>query len=227
MRPHANRRYILYVTSAVYNRLATMVGKNNVLSNDHYSKGLFKHTKTWFNQPARANRRRQTRIAKAAAVFPRPTAGLLRPAVVPPTQRYNYKIRLGRGFTVEELKEAGIPIKKAQSIGIAVDTRRRNKSEESKATNVQRLKEFKSKLVVFPRTSKPKQGDATKADLKTAVQNTLREIIPLPKTVLPVSRAITAADKSAVSVYTTLRKVRVEKKLAGKRAKKAAEKQQA
>jgi len=44
------------------------------------------------------------RVAKAKAVFPRPTAGALRPAVHSMTQRYNTKIRAGRGFTLAELK---------------------------------------------------------------------------------------------------------------------------
>ena len=46
---------------------------------------------------------------------------------------------------------AGIPKKYAQSIGIAVDHRRRNRSLEGLQANVQRLKTFKAKLVVFPR----------------------------------------------------------------------------
>ena len=33
--------------------------------------------------------------AKAAKLSPRPAAGLLRPVVHPPTQRYNMKLRLG------------------------------------------------------------------------------------------------------------------------------------
>jgi hypothetical protein len=41
---------------------------------------------------------------QAEAMFPRPTSGLLRPAVRPPTQRYNMKLRPGRGFTLQELK---------------------------------------------------------------------------------------------------------------------------
>ena len=201
-----------------------MVSHNNVLPNAHYSKGYFTHIKTWFNQPARHQRRRLARQAKAAAVFPRPTAGLLRPAVRPPTQRYNYKIRLGRGFTMDELKAAGISAKVARTIGVAVDARRRNKSEEAKALNVERLQTFKAKLVVFPRGSKVKQGDTPKAELKNVAQNTLREIIPLPKAQAPlVARAITKAERTA-SVYTTLRKARVEKKLFGKRTKKASQK---
>lgn len=42
--------------------------------------------------------------------------------------QYNSKVRLGRGFNVEELKEAGISKKMALTIGIAVDHRRTNKS---------------------------------------------------------------------------------------------------
>jgi large subunit ribosomal protein L13e len=201
-----------------------MVNKNNVLPNAHYSKGYLRHIKTWFNQPARHQRRRLARQAKAAAVFPRPTAGLLRPAVRPPTQRYNYKIRLGRGFTMEELKAAGVSPAVARTIGIAVDGRRRNKSEEAKALNVERLLAFKSKLVVFPRGSKVKNGDTPKAELKSVAQNTLREIIPLPKAQAPlISRAISKAERSA-SVYATLRKARVDKKINGKRLKKSSEK---
>lgn len=42
--------------------------------------------------------------------FPRPVAGALRPAVRPPTQRYNMKLRAGKGFTLEELKVSRRPI---------------------------------------------------------------------------------------------------------------------
>jgi large subunit ribosomal protein L13e len=44
------------------------------------------------------------RQKKAVAVFPRPTAGPLRPAVPSQTLKYNSKIRGGQGFTLEELK---------------------------------------------------------------------------------------------------------------------------
>jgi large subunit ribosomal protein L13e len=52
--------------------------------------------------------------------------------------------------------------KHAKTIGIAVDHRRRNKSVESLQVNAQRLKLYKSKLILLPRKlSKPKKGDAT------------------------------------------------------------------
>merc|ERR1719378_1799827 len=101
-----------------------MVKGNNVIANAHFHKTCWQnHVKTWFDQAARKK--------KAAAIAPRPVAGLLRPAVHPPTNKYNYKLRQGRGFTFAELKEAGINRKEARSIGIAVDHRRRNRSMES------------------------------------------------------------------------------------------------
>merc|ERR1712173_287102 len=68
-------------------------------------------------------RRRQNRIAKAAKVAPRPL-GKLRPVVSCPTYKYNLKQRAGRGFTLEEIKAAGLSKKFARTIGIAVDHRR-------------------------------------------------------------------------------------------------------
>ena len=40
------------------------------------------------------------------------------------------KVRKGKGFTKDELKAAGISMKKALSIGISMDHRRRNHCEE-------------------------------------------------------------------------------------------------
>ena len=86
----------------------------------------------------------------------------LRPAVRGQTVQYNTKIREGRGFTLAELKEAGIGKKQARGIGIIVDHRRRNLSKEGKKLNVERLKAYKSKLIVFPRKAgKPKKCDST------------------------------------------------------------------
>lgn len=60
------------------------------------------------------------------------------------------------------LQAAGIHKKTARTIGISVDPRRRNKSTESLQANVQRLKEYRSKLILFPRkASAPKKGDST------------------------------------------------------------------
>lgn len=128
--------------------------------------------RTWFDQPGRKLRRRQARKAKAATLGVRPL-NLLRPAVRGQTVRYNRKIREGRGFTLTELKEAGIGRKEARGVGIVVDHRRRNLSEEGKSLNVERLKAYKSRLIVFPRNlKKPKKGDST-VRMRVTVQDNL------------------------------------------------------
>jgi hypothetical protein len=58
-------------------------------------------------------------------------------------------VRFGRGFTLEELKEAGIGRLYAKTVGISVDHRRTNKSVEAMKANVERLKTYKARLVVF------------------------------------------------------------------------------
>ncbi|CAI9092871.1 OLC1v1028216C1 [Oldenlandia corymbosa var. corymbosa] len=91
------------------------------------------YVRTRFNQPARKSRRRNARQKKAVKIFPRPTAGPLRPIVHGQTVKYNMKVRAGRGFTLDELKAAGIPKKLAPTVGI-IDA----KTEElATATQVQ------------------------------------------------------------------------------------------
>lgn len=51
---------------------------------------------------------------------------------------------------------------KAQTLGIAVDKRRSNRCTESLQVNVMRLKEYKSKMILFPKKqNKPRKGDAS------------------------------------------------------------------
>ena len=81
-----------------------MVKHNNVVPNRHFHKDWQVRVRTWFNQAPSKKSRRNKRAAKAEAIFPRPVAGLLRPAVRPPTKRYDMKLRSGKGFTLLELK---------------------------------------------------------------------------------------------------------------------------
>lgn len=50
------------------------------------------------------------RQKKAIKIFPRPTAGALRPIVHGQTLKYNMKVRAGRGFTLEELKVSSLEL---------------------------------------------------------------------------------------------------------------------
>lgn len=166
---------------------------------------------------------RAARAAKAEKVFPRPVEGLLRPAVRGTSKRYNMKVRLGRGFTLEELKEAGIGAKYAQTIGIAVDHRRRNKSLETMQANVNRLKTYMSKLVLFPRNAKaPKAGDATANEVATAEQLE-GKILPLAKEKFAVEFAPVTDELKAASAYGKLRLEMMNKRQVGPRFKKAQE----
>ena len=152
-------------------------GGNNVIPNVHFRKVNGQQCgpknrvfmRTWLNQAGRKKRRLTTRRKKAAAIAPRPAAGLLRPVVHPPTQRYNTKLRLGKGFTLDELREAKISPKLAPTIGIAVDHRRKNRSVEGMQANVDRLKLYMSKLLIFPKGHGKKcvkQGDTARSELQ-------------------------------------------------------------
>ena len=160
----ADKRWVSHTTT-VRGRCTTASPRPNwrhipVLHGNHFHKDWQRRVRTWFDQPGRKLRRRTARKVKTAKLGARPLT-LLRPAVRGQTVRYNRKLREGRGFTLAELKEAGINRKEARGIGIVVDHRRRNLSEEGKALNVERLKAYKAKLIVFPRkASKPKKGDS-------------------------------------------------------------------
>ena len=91
----------------------------------------------------------------------------MRPAVRGQTNRYNCRLRLGRGFTVEELKAAGIHgINYARSIGIAIDLRRKDTCSETQKMNTDRIKQYISRIILKPR----KKGDK-KAQVKEATQD--------------------------------------------------------
>lgn len=198
-----------------------MVKHNNVIPNIHCSKKYCESSRgplkvrLTLNQAGKKKSRRLARAAKAAAIAPRPLQ-LLRPAVHCPTQRYSAKVRLGKGFTIEELKAAGLTARYARTVGIAVDHRRTNKSRDSLNANVARLEEYKSKLIVFPkkRLSKVKNGDSSAEDCKAATQFK-GTVLPLAKP----SNEVVMADvpSQEVSAFTQMRVARQETKIAGYR----------
>jgi len=123
-----------------------------MVPNDHLRKDWYKRVKTYFDDPARARRRHNARVLLAKKIAPRPAEGPLRPLVHCPTVRYNSKVRLGRGFTKEELIAAGFDPARARFMGIAVDTRRVHaKDEDLKKQNIARLAAYKAKFVRVPK----------------------------------------------------------------------------
>ncbi|KAK9115634.1 hypothetical protein Sjap_014581 [Stephania japonica] len=200
-----------------------MVKHNNVVPNGHFKKHWQNYVKTWFNQPARKTRRRIARQKKAVKIFPRPTAGPLRPIVHGQTLKYNMKVRAGRGFSLEELKAVGISKKLAPTIGIAVDHRRKNRSLESLQTNIQRLKTYKAKLVVFPIVpGKFKNGDSSAEELAATTQ-IQGQLMPITNE-QPTVELINPSDEiKSLKAYQKLRLERMNKQHHGARLKKAAE----
>jgi len=199
--------------------------RNQVIHGNHFHKKWQQHVKTWFDQPAKKLRRSKRRLQKARQIAPRPL-GLLRPVVRCPTIRYNKKVRAGRGFTIEELKAAGIAKAVARTIGIAVDHRRRNKSMESLQLNAQRLKEYRAKLILFPRKKAArKEGEPTEEEMKRATQLPGRDVMPIRQMhIREKARTITDAEK-AFKAYEHVRRARGAAKSIGRKEKKARERE--
>lgn len=209
---------------------------NNQIQKHHFHKHWQERVRVHFDQPGRKHRRREARLAKAAAVAPRPV-DKLRPVVHCPTVKYNRRVRAGRGFTLAELKEAGIPKKLASTIGIAVDHRRVNYSKESLVANVARLKDYKARLILFPRKSGQfKKLDSSAEEVKAAKAAFAAEgktegyatnvgaTFPIKNASLEDAISHVKRDdlpKGEEAAYRRLREARSEARYAGIRAKRA------
>ncbi|KAA1123482.1 60S ribosomal protein L13 [Puccinia graminis f. sp. tritici] len=210
---------------------------NNVLHKNHFRKDWQRRVKTWFDQPGAKKRRRNARQAKAAAAGVRPTS-LLRPAVRCQTVRYNRRIRAGRGFTSAELAAAGIRRKEALSIGVPYDHRRRNKSEEGVSCNVDRLKAYKERLIIFPKNAKkPGKADSTVRfsevlnsiytltntstispllqDLSAATTQDISGPLPLPSGTKPEAPRAITSEELEFNAFRALRQARAAQRQAG------------
>jgi large subunit ribosomal protein L13e len=151
-----------------------MVKHNNVIPNVHLRKHWQRNVRVWLNQAGRKHRRLEARRARATAIAPRPLDSL-RPTVRCQTIRYNHRPRLGKGFTLAEVKAAGLGVQFARSIGIAVDHRRKNRSQEGFEANKARLTNYLSKLVLYPRH----EGHLV-SKAKTGILNDTAKVHPFP-----------------------------------------------
>lgn len=221
-------------TNNYTNNNDTMVKHNNVVPNIHCKKKWLQSSRgplkvrTALNQAGRKKSRRLARDARRAAVAPAPLERL-RPAVHCPTQKYSQKVRLGRGFTLAELKAVKLHPSYAQTIGIAIDWRRRNHSEDVMANNIARLTDYQESLVILAAPKKTKDGaataPATELPEKTQVSGVLQPIAGLAKkkdVVPPAIAMMAVADAlkqpgGGGSAYTTMRVARKETRVAGNR----------
>lgn len=190
-----------------------MVKHNNVIPNIHCHKKYLQSSrgplkvKLALNQATRKKARRVKRAAKAAKIAPAPLEKL-RPIVHCPTQKYSAKVRFGRGFTMEELKAAGLSPRYAQTIGIAVDHRRKNRCEESLELNKSRLEAYKANLVVL------KKGESAPADIVKGGE----PIQPIAKPSTDIVMETITPEMKDFKAYTTMRVAKQETRVAGHRA---------
>jgi large subunit ribosomal protein L13e len=186
-----------------------MVKHNNIIPNIHCKKKYLQSSrgplkvKLNLNQATRKKVRRIARAKKAAKIAPAPLQRL-RPVVHCPTQKYSAKVRLGKGFSFEELKAAKLHPSYAMTVGIAIDWRRRNKSEESLAVNVARLEAYKKNLVVL------KKGEDAPAQLKGS-------IMPIVKPAAEIEMQELTTELKDFAAFTTMRVARQENKIVGYR----------
>jgi len=190
---------------------------NGQIPNVHFHKDWQRYIRVWFDQPMRKKRRHAARVEKARRIAPRPLKKL-QPQVHCEYTKYNNKVRLGRGFTRLEVGQAGISPNFARTIGIRVDNRRRNKSNEGLQANVARLKAYMAKLVLFPKGKKPRKGEADSEARKMATQ-LVGEVMPLKdNSSRPEEppRVPTEPEKQ-VKAYHIIQVARANKRLKGRR----------
>mmetsp|Transcript_2040 Transcript_2040/g.3189 ORF Transcript_2040/g.3189 Transcript_2040/m.3189 type:complete len:222 (-) Transcript_2040:40-705(-) len=213
-----------------------MVRHNNRILKNHFrfhwhpeasQKG---HVKVLLGQAKAAQRRKARRVLKAKQAWPRPV-DMLRPIARCETVQYNMKRREGRGFTAAELKAVGLTAKVAPTVGIAVDKRRANHSEEGMQANIERLKAYLAKLVVLNNGKLLKKLPITVASPSTrsdAKQVEISDVLPCVETkAREAPRALTDVEKKRMN-FAYLRKSYRDVKLVGQRevrARKKAEKE--
>ncbi|KAF2097646.1 60S ribosomal protein L13 [Rhizodiscina lignyota] len=225
MAPTQIRKAIVHFPRQLTSTILEAIKHNQQIPHNHFRKDWQRRVRTHFDQPGSKKRRRQARIDKAAKVAPRPV-DKLRPVVRCPSIKYNRRVRAGRGFSLAELKAAGIPRKLAPTIGISVDPRRQNISEESLAANVERLNEYKGRLILFPRrVGKTKSGDASVDDVKAAKSG--ENILRHTGTALPITNAVRITEgnvkdyPSEENAYKKLRIAKSDARLVGVREKRS------
>ena len=127
------------------------------------------------------------------------------------------------------IQAAGISRMYAPTIGISVDARRQNLSEEGLTVNVERLKAYMERLIVFPRRSgRVKKTDTPKDQHSAETVLVVNPTIGLPKVVVPafseIAKSDMPAEASGGGAYKTLHKARIDKKQHGAREKRARDK---
>merc|ERR1712093_952912 len=141
--------------------------------------------------------------------------GLLRPVVHSQTIKYN-SMRIGYGFTHEELQAAGINDKLAPTIGIAVDGRRNTRGNKSLTENVARLNNYLSKLAPSKyKPSKPR-SDSDKALQREELIQAKGVTIPIKSTKTQAEFLTLTEEMRRAKAYSALRIERMNARFEGR-----------
>ena len=168
-----------------------------------------RHVKTWFHHPFAVARRAASRKEKAEQLQKRPLYWF-RPVVSCLTAKHSGQFRLGLGFTLEELKAAGLTVTDAKKFRIRVDKRRKDRNRETLEKNRDRLLMFKDALIVKTPSIMKKISDDEKKRLNEKFaeceQIKTRAIIPFD-----TGRKVKKADVETVNLEE-VEKIREENK---------------
>mmetsp|Transcript_22014 Transcript_22014/g.34513 ORF Transcript_22014/g.34513 Transcript_22014/m.34513 type:complete len:186 (-) Transcript_22014:260-817(-) len=162
-----------------------MTKKDLIQSNLHKTKNHSLLFKTSFNSAGKKKkrliRRRKKEIMSKNNI--NLTSRMLRPVVHCPTKYHNTKIKMGRGFSYNEIKFLGMGKKKTHSLGLAIDQRRKHSTFLTEI-NINRIRTFEKVMT----SSDPKE-------LEKFFVNT-KENIDKDKTVLRGYGSIKSIDES-------------------------------
>lgn len=117
----------------------------------------------------------------------------------------------------------------SQAIGIRVDYRRKNRSVESIQRNVARLKEYRSRLILFPKNAKKlRSGESNAEELKMAqqVSGIIFPIVKNKKSLKSEKARVPTDEEKKFNAYHSLRRARANARLVGIREKKEKEAEQ-
>merc|ERR1712094_90887 len=129
--------------------------------------------------------------------------------------------QVGEGVLSRRAQGGGHPRQARPDHRDPVDNRRRNISLEGLQANVNRLKMYKSKLVLFPRNlKKPKAGDASAEELQTATQLGGTTVMP-PKKAPTLKMVALDSEQKNNKAFAKLRVERMNQRMVGIRHKRA------
>ncbi|MEN2498245.1 MAG: 60S ribosomal protein L13 [Marteilia pararefringens] len=122
------------------------MGQNYFLTRTNIRRNRHPHFTNFFSTPARRVKRAEARKAKLRSAEQSGVPyGTLKPAVNCCSRRHNIRSRKGKGFSKQELLEAGIKSKHfVKSIKISFDAKRKT----CHPSNVQTLKDYLARVVV-------------------------------------------------------------------------------